>query len=83
LSDWPADRERPAASVLYEWLNRAFDEKLVQREGTGRRGEPYRYRLVNENEGQWDRGERPPVRELEAGVVRGQPVPQPQRGGTT
>jgi hypothetical protein len=47
LSDWPSDRERPAASVLYEWLNRAFDEKLVQREGTGRRGEPYRYRLAN------------------------------------
>jgi hypothetical protein len=37
LLDWPADREKPAASVLYEWLNRAADEKLVRREGTGRR----------------------------------------------
>jgi hypothetical protein len=35
--DWSADREKPVASVLYGWLDRAADERLVRREGTGRR----------------------------------------------
>jgi hypothetical protein len=60
----PSDREPPAASVLYEWLNRAFDEKLIRREGEGRRTDPYRYRLENEDDAYRDRGELPPLRPL-------------------
>lgn len=65
LSDWPSDGEKPAASVLYEWLNRAFDERLIRREGQGRRTDPYRYRLENADDAYWDRGELPPLGELE------------------
>lgn len=64
LMDWPSDREKPAASVLYEWLNRATDEKLVRRSGSGRRTDPYRYRLPNEDDAYRDRGELPPLRDL-------------------
>jgi hypothetical protein len=64
LQDWPADDERPSATVLYEWLNRATDEKLVRRQGTGRRNDPYRYRLPNADDEYWDRGELPPLRDL-------------------
>jgi hypothetical protein len=65
LNDWPPDRAKPVASVLYEWLNRATEGKLVRRFGTGRRSDPYRYRLPNEDDEYRDRGELPPLRELE------------------
>jgi len=55
---------RPVASVLYEWLNRATEAKLVRRLGTGRRSDPYRYRLPNEDDEYRDRGELPPLRGL-------------------
>jgi hypothetical protein len=29
-TDWPADQERPSPSLLYEWLNRVSEEKLVR-----------------------------------------------------
>jgi hypothetical protein len=54
----------PAASVLYEWLNRAFAEKRVRREGSGTRTNPWRYRLENEDDKYYDRGELPPLRDL-------------------
>jgi hypothetical protein len=60
---WPADQERPSPSLLYQWLNRAFEEKLVRRQGAGRRDDPYRYRLPNEDDEYLDRGELPPIRE--------------------
>jgi hypothetical protein len=62
--DWPADRARPSAGVLYDWLNRAFEEKLVRRQGRGTRTDPYRYRLPNADDVYRDRGELPPLREL-------------------
>jgi RecA-family ATPase len=65
LADWPSDSEKPAASALYEWLNLAHDEKLVRREGAGRRLDPFRYRLPNEDDEYRDRGELPPLRDLE------------------
>jgi hypothetical protein len=55
--DWPADRERPAASVLYDRLNRATAEGLVRREVAGRRDDAYRYR-----------GELPPLKQLGPGL---------------
>ena len=64
LMDWPAGVEKPAASVLYEWLNRATEEKLVRRVGTGRKSDPYRYRMPNADDAYWDRGELPPLPEL-------------------
>jgi AAA domain len=63
LMDWPADQERPSPSLLYQWLNRAFEEKLVRRQGAGRKDDPYRYRLPNEDDEYLDRGELPPIRE--------------------
>jgi hypothetical protein len=64
LMDWPEDRDRPAPVTLYEWLNRATEEKLVRRVGTGRRANPYRYRLPNEDDEYRDRGELPPLKEF-------------------
>ncbi len=64
LIDWPAEGEAPAVSVLYRWLNRAYDEKLVRRLGKGRNKDPYRYRLTNEDDQYLDRGEIPPLKDL-------------------
>ncbi len=63
LADWPGSIPAPAASVLYQWLNRAYDQKLVRRCGEGRRKDPYRYRLPNEDDAYYDRGELPPLKE--------------------
>jgi hypothetical protein len=60
---WRADQDRPSPSLLNEWLNRAFEEKRVRRQGAGRRDDPYRYRLPNEDDAYLDRGELPPIRE--------------------
>jgi hypothetical protein len=51
--------------VLYQWLARAHAEKLIRREGEGVRNDPYRYRLENEDDEYRDRGELPPLRDLE------------------
>ena len=64
LADWPSEQEKPAASVLYEWLNRAFKEKRVRREGAGTSKDPWCYRLENEDDAYYDRGELPPLRPL-------------------
>jgi hypothetical protein len=64
MMDWPPDQERPSATMLYAWLNRAFDEKRLRRQGNGRKEDPYRYRLENEDDEYWDRGELPPMPEL-------------------
>ena len=64
LMDWPADHERPSPALLYDWLNRAHEDKRLRREGTGRKSDPYRYRLQNEDDEYRDRGELPPLRDL-------------------
>jgi len=64
LADWPPEQESPAVSVLYQWLNRATKEKLVRRFGDGRKSDPYRYRLENEDDEYYDRGELPPLKDL-------------------
>jgi AAA domain len=64
LADWPADAPRPGETVLYEWLNRAVAEKLVRRQGAGRRADPYRYRLPTPDDDYRDRGELPPFAPL-------------------
>ena len=60
--DWPADLPRPSPAALYEWLNRAYEEKLLRRMGSGRRSDPYQFRLTNEDDEYLDRGEIPPLR---------------------
>lgn len=64
LADWPAESAKPAASVLYDWLNRAFAEKRLRREGGGTKSDPYRYRLETANDAYYDRGELPPAADL-------------------
>ena len=66
LMDWPADLQRPAAPTLYEWLNRAYEEKRLRRMGNGRRLDPYRYRLTNEDDEYVERGELPPLRDADS-----------------
>ena len=63
LVDWPSDQEKPSASVLYEWLNRAFAQKRVRREGRGTKTDPWRYRLETEDDANYDRGQLPPLKE--------------------
>lgn len=57
LADWPADREPPSASQLYQWLGRAADEGLVQRFGSGTKSDPFRFRLPRAD----DQPELPPL----------------------
>jgi AAA domain len=45
LADWPADREAPSRSLLYQWLTRATDLGWVVREGDGTRWHPYAFGL--------------------------------------
>lgn len=62
LMDWPDDDdEKPSASALYKWLNRAFELKRLRRKGAGLRTDPYRFRLENEDDEYYDRGELPPL----------------------
>lgn len=62
--DWPSDQHKPARSILYEWLNRAFEEKRLRREGNGTRTRPWRFRLEDKNDWYWDRGLMPPLEPL-------------------
>lgn len=50
LDDWPADQPKPVRSQLYEWLSRAFAEKLVKRIGGGTSADPYRFRLPRDSD---------------------------------
>jgi len=45
LGEWPADFDKPSASLLRQWLNRAVERGLVAVEGSGRKADPFRYWL--------------------------------------
>jgi hypothetical protein len=45
LNEWPPDFDKPSATALRGWLDRAVDRALIAREGTGRRSDPLRYWL--------------------------------------
>lgn len=64
LADWPAEHEPPTRQMLYHWLNRAFEEKRLRRFGAGTKADPFRFRLENEDDQYRDRGELPPLRDL-------------------
>jgi AAA domain len=53
LGSWPRELRRPSAHTIWNWLERAVSRGLVERCGTGRRGEPYRYRVRSEGYGKW------------------------------
>lgn len=65
LTDWPADQPRPAASTLYDWLDRAYERKLVKRFGSGRNQDPWKFRLENADDKYLDRGQVPPLDEFD------------------
>jgi len=50
LDDWPAEQPTPQRTQLYDWLNRAFAEKLVERTGSGTSTDPYRFSLPRESD---------------------------------
>jgi hypothetical protein len=43
---WPDDRKKPDEATLWRWLERLMCEGLVVRQGGGRRGDPFRFRLA-------------------------------------
>jgi hypothetical protein len=45
LAEWPTDFDKPGATQLKLWLNRAVERGLISREGTGRKTDPFRYWL--------------------------------------
>ncbi len=52
LADWPAEEQAPSAITLYRWLERAVAAGDVLRNGSGTRGDPYRYWLKGQ-EAKW------------------------------
>lgn len=52
-SSWPPDAPKPPPATLYRWLERAFQQKLLERRGTGRKNDPFRYWLKGQ-EAKWD-----------------------------
>ncbi|HEY2785406.1 MAG TPA: hypothetical protein VGJ05_10560 [Fimbriiglobus sp.] len=62
LDDWPIDQPPPAPATLYAWLNQATAAKLVRRAGQGIKTDPFRFRLPNEDDKYYDRGQLPPLR---------------------
>jgi len=52
LRAWPPDQDRPNGVTLWRWLARAVERGLIAREGTGKRSDPFRYWLP-EQEAVW------------------------------
>jgi AAA domain-containing protein len=45
LGGWPTENQRPSPHTIWNWLERAVSRGMVNRVGSGRRGDPYRYRV--------------------------------------
>jgi hypothetical protein len=45
LAQWPTDFAAPKSTTLYQWLAVGVKKNLICQEGTGRRGDPFRYWL--------------------------------------
>jgi hypothetical protein len=56
LADWPPDKQSPGDSLLYRWLSRATEKKLVTRTGLGTKYSPYCFRLPSEEDAMLDIG---------------------------
>jgi hypothetical protein len=46
IQQWPDSFPKPSPTTHWRWLNTALQRGLVQREGTGHRGDPFRYFLT-------------------------------------
>ena len=46
---WPHDVTKPSSQSVYRWLDRAVNSGHLQREGTGRKNDPFRYRTADKN----------------------------------
>jgi hypothetical protein len=64
LDEWPDEQNKPSGRTLYDWLTRAVACKKAVCCGSGTRTDPFRYRLRNEDDDYYDRGELPPLRPL-------------------
>jgi hypothetical protein len=85
LAEWPADFDKPADSTLKPWLTRAVERKLIQREGTGHKSDPFRYWLP-ETEAKWREQLGSEVYDLLSGLERQHPftsLQDKQRIGST
>ena len=56
LKEWPDDFPKPPASSLWRWLDRAVNDGLVERDGLGRKKQPFRYWLPGAIDKWIDRG---------------------------
>jgi hypothetical protein len=45
LEHWSDDYPRPETTTLWHWLSRAVVQGIVRQDGSGRPGDPFRYRL--------------------------------------
>jgi hypothetical protein len=61
LADWPTDQVPPSSRVLYDWLVRALNAKLIERIGSGTRNDPFRYRLPRARSDFFDLSDLPPL----------------------
>jgi hypothetical protein len=52
LAEWPEDFVRPDPATLWKWLKRSLEQGKVACEGSGRKGDPFRYWLP-EREAVW------------------------------
>ena len=50
LDDWPKEAAAPSPATLHRWLERAVADGTVQRDGTGRSHDPFRYWLKGQEE---------------------------------
>ena len=57
-------KKRRPESIAIGCGNRTYEKKWLRRCGEGRRKDPYRYRLPNEDDKYYDRGKLPPLPEL-------------------
>ncbi len=51
---WPASFPAPSRNTLWRWLNQALERGLIRRDGTGLRGQPFRY-FLPEKQAIWHR----------------------------
>lgn len=47
LDAWPHELPRPGLTALWRWLEQAVAEGLAERDGSGERGQPFRYWLAD------------------------------------
>jgi len=51
LAAWPENLPRPGAATLWKWLDRAVQNEMIAWAGTGRKNDPFRYWLPEDDAG--------------------------------